>query len=278
MNFIALLLGALASFNPPIGLFLTMVYSRFSLLRKPEAPHRDLLLFFVFPLAFAALFYKQPGSLLVASDAVFGVGLVAFLFLYSFSRNARPYSAFTLGSVLIVAYGLARHFLFGPYLLQAHNQAMAEMARLYPQIMQNGEFAASLSMARRLILASWTVPQVLALFLGLVVFLNLNKARFRWSEFAVPHYYNLLILAALPLYLAPNLRTVFLNTLLSLCVVPFLQGVGVLLHWASRYVSNVFGMVLLTILIILNAILVVLVGFADIWLDLRKLNLKGTYS
>jgi uncharacterized protein YybS (DUF2232 family) len=56
------------------------------------------------------------------------------------------------------------------------------------------------------------------------------------------------------------------------------QGIGVILNWFSRLVSNPLVTLLVIALALLNLILVALLGFADTWLDFRKIRIKGTYA
>ncbi|MBW6514216.1 MAG: hypothetical protein K0B87_05615 [Candidatus Syntrophosphaera sp.] len=277
MSLIALLLGAIAAFNPFVGLILMLVYSRFLLRNLQRPPLNRILLFFVFPILFALLL-QQPGTNVLALDAVIGVGLAVLVFLRTLGRQEDPTAALVHSALLIIIYGMARHFLFGAYLIQANEQAVSEMGRLFPRFVESPDLQRSLDIMRYLLPAGWTVPQLAALFLGFVFFLHLGGSRFAWRAFSVPKYYNLLILAVLPLYFFPGLRMVFVNTLISLCVLPLIQGIGVVLHHVSRWSSNALVLVLVTVLIIFNLILVALLGFADIWLDLRKLNVKGIYT
>lgn len=278
MSLIALLLGAIAAFNPFIGLILMLIYCRYLIRNTQQSPQSKLLLFFVFPILFAALMRQQPGAMVLASDAILGVGLAALVFLGTLGKKGNPSTAMAHAAMVIIAYGIARHFLFGSYLIMANEQAISDMSRLFPQLLRNPDMQQSLDIMRYLIPAGWMVPQLVALFLGFIFFLHLGGNRFAWKRFSVPKYYNLAIIAVLPLYFFPGLRMVFINSLIALCVLPLIQGIGVILHYVSRYSSNLVVLLLLTVLIIFNLILVALVGFADIWLDFRKLHIKGIYT
>ncbi len=278
MPVIALLLGALATLSPFLGLLLMQISCRSLMLRSEGKPLNRALLWLVFPVLLAAFSYRQPGSLVFASDAIFGAGLVTLLYLHTLTRQGKPALALTHGAVLIVIYGAVRFVLFQTQLTAAHDQAMAEMNKLVPQMMQMAETQSSLTLMRMLLPASWTVTQLLALTAGHLIFLHLSGARSILREFSLPAWYNLLILAVLPLYFFPQLRDVLVNTLLALCVLPLVQGVGVLLNWLSRLASNAFIILLVLALAVFNLILVALLGFADIWLDFRKLRTKGNYA
>ncbi len=278
MPVVALLLGALATISPFLGLLLMLISLRGLLLRSEGKPQSRALLWLVFPILLAAFSYRQPGSLLIVSDAVVGAGLVSLLYLHSLTRQDKAAVALAHGAILVIVYGAARFVLFQTQLLAVHEQALAEMNKLLPQMMQMAETQNTLALTRLLLPASWTVTQLLALTAGHLIFLHLNGVRSILREFSLPAWYNLLILAVLPLYFFPPLREVLVNTLLALCVLPLVQGVGVLLNWLSRLASNAFVTLLVFALAIFNLILVALLGFADIWLDFRKLRTKGTYA
>lgn len=276
MSLLPLLLGGLAVLNPFIGLILMMIYCGLCLRYNTGNPGTSLLLFIVLPVVAATLSRQNTGILVMATDAVCGAGLASVLFVLALRRRQSLWAAFAQAAILIILYGVARYFVFGSYLSLANDQAVAELTRRLPGLYQNQNAAFALAATRYLWPASWTVPQLVALFLGFVLFQNLNGIRFDWKQVRLPGYYNLLILAVLPLYLVPALRPVFVNTLVALLVLPVIQGIGVLTSYLSSVIANKFILVLLMLVLISNFYLVALVGFADIWLDFRKTTIKGT--
>ncbi len=275
MPVIALLLGALATVSPFLGLLLMQASCRSLLLRYEAKPMGVALLWLVFPLLFAAFSHRQQDSFVFASDAFFGTGLAALVYLYSMVKLGKPPFALTFGAIMVIIYGAVRFFVFGSQLTAAHDQAINEMNKLVPQMMQMAESERSLALMRSLLPASWTIAQLFALTAGHMIFLKLKGAKSILREFRLPTYYNLFILAVLPLYFFPQLRGILVNVLLSLCFLPLVQGTGVILNWFSRLASNAFVTVMVIVLAVLNLILVALLGFADIWLDFRKLRIKG---
>lgn len=276
MNLLPLFLGGLAVLNPFVGMILMMIYCSYSLRNSIRSPLGSMLLFFVFPVIAAVLSRQMPGVVVMASDALWGVGFASILFLQALRNRHNLNSAFTQAAILIILYGAARYFLFGGYLHLANEQTIADLNKYFPQFYQNRDMQSSLAVMRYIWPSSWTVPQVVSLFLGFLLFQHLSGVKFNWREVSFPKYYNFLILAILPLYLVPSMQQIFVNTLLALLVIPVIQGMGVLLNLLSRYITNRFVLVLLMVILISNLILVALLGFADIWLDLRKLNSKGT--
>jgi hypothetical protein len=275
VNLLPLILGALATFNPFIGLILTMVYSAVGIRNGVSAPFRLLILFFAVPVIAAFLSRQLPGVAVIALDAVFGVGLVCVSFLFALRGQRSLNESFLIAAILILLYGVVRYLVFGQFLAQANEQSLAELGRMFPQFYGRSEFRSSFELMRILWPSFWILPQLVALFLGWVLFHRIIGAPFVWSKLSFPKYYNLLIVLALPLYFMPELATMFVNVLVSLSVVPFIQGVGVLIHWLNRIVANKVIMVVLLVVLLTNGILVVLVGFADIWLDFRKINSGG---
>ncbi|HQC47446.1 MAG TPA: hypothetical protein PK483_05445 [Candidatus Syntrophosphaera sp.] len=268
----------MATISPFMGLLLMLISLRGLLLRSGGKILSRALLWLVFPVLLGSFTLRQPGSLLIVSDAVFGAGLVSLLYLYSLTRQGKPAMALVHGAILVIVYGALRFFLFRTQLIAAHDLALAEMNKLVPQMMQLAKTQNTLAITRFLLPASWTVTQLLALTAGHLAFLHLSGVKSILREFSLPAWYNLLILAVLPLYFIPPLREVLVNTLLALCFLPLVQGIGVILNWFSRLVSNPLVTLLVIALALLNLILVALLGFADTWLDFRKIRIKGTYA
>jgi hypothetical protein len=111
----------------------------------------------------------------------------------------------------------------------------------------------------------------MALVLGFLLFQKLLKLTSMLNSLNFPGLYNLLIVAIIPLYLFEQTKMLFLNALLALCVIPFLQGVSVVwqrlgLVFANRVVLGIF----MIVIILYTHILLVLLGFADMWLNKRK--------
>ena len=272
MHLLPLLLGGLAVLNPFIGLILMMFYSSYGIRQSGFSPIRMLLLFLVFPLISLFTMREIPGVQLMASDAIWAVGLVTVLFLHSLRAGKSLAAAFTLAAMLIIFYGSARCFVFGDYLTHANEQAISDVTNRFPSIYKRQDMQFSISVMRYLWPASWTIPQLFSLFAGYIMFHNLNGVRFQWCKISFPKYLNFIILAILPLYMVTELHQVFVNTLLTLLVLPAIQGFSLMVDWLAKLVSSRVILAVLLLLLIPNYILISLLGFTDIWLDFRKLN------
>ncbi len=278
MPIIALLLGAVATLSPFLGLLLMQISCRNLLLQDPGRALNRALLWLVIPALAAAFSFQQPETRIFASDALVGASLAALLYLRTLVRQGKPAVALTHAAMLIVIYGAVRSMLFETQLIATYDQAVTQMSELMPQMMGMPETQGSLALMRMLLPASWSVTQLTALTAGHLIMLHLSGAKSILREFQLPVWYNLLILAVLPLYFFPPQREVMANALLALCVLPLVQGVGVILNLFSRLASNAFVTILVVALALLNLILVALLGFADVWLDFRKLRTKGIYA
>jgi len=272
VHLLPLLLGGLAVLNPFIGLILIMFYSSYGIRQSGFSPIRVLLLFLIFPLTSLFVMREIPGVQLMASDAIWAVGLVTVLFLHSLRTGKSLTTAFTLAAMLIVFYGFARCIVFGNYLTHANEQAISDVTNRFPSIYQRQDMRFYVAVMRYLWPASWTIPQLFSLFAGYILFHNLNGIRFKWRKISFPKYLNFIILAILPLYMVTELHQVFVNTLLTLLVLPAIQGFSLMVDWLAKLVSSRLILALLMLLLIPNYILISLLGFTDIWLDFRKLN------
>ena len=133
MPFISLLLGALATFNPFIGLLVMMIYSHSFFRLLTGKPVNRALMFLVFPIVMAIFTFKNPSTLIYPVDAIFGAGLVVILYLYALIKRGNPITALINAALFITVYGVMRYYLFGNLLLNALDQSFAEMEKIMPQ-------------------------------------------------------------------------------------------------------------------------------------------------
>ena len=286
MRLFALLLGAVATLDPFLGLLLGLAWVAFRLRKPEERPLRFLWQLLIVPLVFVAASLINNSSdpvrttpvIIRGLDAVFGVALPIMLYSESQRRYKNNSLALAHTAIFVSAYGIIRFLLFWRVLALALDQAIEAMAQISPQMMQNMATPQSLDLLESLLPVSWIIPQLLALFLGFILFHRLQGTRFIWKEVFFPKYCNLLILLIVPLFFFPQTQLLFVNALIALCFLPAIQGIGVVFHFFSSISSNVFLMALLVLLIAFNLFLIALIGFADIWLDLRKIKTKGYLS
>jgi hypothetical protein len=138
-------------------------------------------------------------------------------------------------------------------------------------MVDNAMFTDALPIWKAVLPSVWVITQSMALVLGFLLFQKLLKLTSMLNSLNFPGLYNLLIVAIIPLYLFEQTKMLFLNALLALCVIPFLQGVSVVwqrlgLVFANRVVLGIF----MIVIILYTHILLVLLGFADMWLNKRK--------
>jgi hypothetical protein len=83
-------------------------------------------------------------------------------------------------------------------------------------------------------------------------------------------------MAVLPLYFFDQTKVLFYNLLITLCVIPFNQGASLVWQRLSLIFTNRFISGLFMIIIVLYAnILLVLIGFANMWFSKRNLTIEG---
>lgn len=278
MFLIPLVLGSLSVFFPFIGLILLMLYAGKGVEFSLRTPLKALAAFFVLPVAILLL-DGSPSSFLPISDAVFGVGFPVLIFLIGLSRFHRTSVAFTISSLFIVAYGMWRGYYFGDVLHQSFNEVMTMARNQFPQFLDTALLEDTSAIWLAVMPSAWVVSQLLGLFAGLVVFDKQAGIEFKWSRLQLPVFYNFLIIILLPLYFITGQELVFYNVMISMAILPILQGVGVLIDFLNRILINrvMLGISLFVILINISSyILILLIGFADIWLNFRKLETGGS--
>ncbi|MDP2172772.1 MAG: hypothetical protein Q8M98_05030 [Candidatus Cloacimonadaceae bacterium] len=280
MFLIPLVLGALAIINPFISLILIMMFIGKTIEFSLISPIRAIGIFFVIPLIVIMLDSSMSTTVLV-TDGVIGVGFTAVVYLIALRGLHNMCSAFSVAAVLIVVYGICRYYFFGDYLALANERAFSEVQSSLPQLFDGDIMQKSISLIKAIWPAVWIVSHLMALFIGFILFQRQMGLRFNWQELAFPKYYVLLIIAILPLYLVPGMQMLFINAMLALCFLPFIQGIGVMLHKLSKLIANKMLRAALLVLILLNTVsylLITLLGFADLWLDLRKLHPGGNLT
>jgi hypothetical protein len=256
--------------NPFLGLILLFAYISKTVVLSMANPIKPLLMFFPLPLALLML-DANPGAQVMALDAIFAVGVVSLIFLYKLKAGIKQSEAFLIANLGLLAYGLVRYWLFGVYQLQVFDQGLEMLQTQLPLLVDNTVFTEALPLWKAILPSVWIITQSLGLALGFLLFQKLLKIPSLLSSLSFPGLYNLLIIAIIPLYLFEQTKMLFLNALLALCVIPFLQGVSVVWQrlgfvFANRIVLGIFMLVI----ILYAHIMLVLLGFADMWLNKRK--------
>ncbi len=256
--------------NPFLGLILLLAYSSKTVALSMANPIKALLMFFPLPLALLML-DANPGTQVMALDAIFAVGMVSLIFLYMLKAGKKLSEALLISNLGLLAYGFIRYRLFGVYQLQVFDQGLEMLQAQLPSMLDNTMFAEALPLWKAVLPSVWIITQSIGLAMGYLLFQKLLKIPSLLSSFNFPSLYNLLIIAIIPLYLFEQTKMLFLNALLALCVIPFLQGVSVVWQrlgfvFANRIVLGIFMLVI----ILYAHILLVLLGFADMWLNKRN--------
>lgn len=272
-----MLLGLLATQLPFISLMVMMFYCGRTIQVTLISPARALGLFFVLPLMM--LVWDNSSAIQVLSgDAVLGVGTTVMVFLYAIRRIPNLNSAFTVAAAWLISYGVIRYLLWGSFLAQTQLQGIALAQEQLSRYMDVSVLEQTTRMIQLFWPAMWTVMMLVAFFAGYILFQRQMGLRFTWQLISFPAHYNLLLIASLPLYFFASTQGIFLNILLALCVLPFIQGVGVMSNKLAVLVKNNVIRALLMVAILVNIIsyvLITLLGFADMWGDFRKINTGG---
>jgi len=278
MFLIPLVLGSLSILFPFLSVMLLMLYSGRIVSLSLSSPLKAVGSFFVVPVGIL-LFFTGTDTLLPVCDSIFGVGLPVLIFLLALSKLHRTSSALSVAVLAMALYGMWRGYYFQNLLQSSFTEVMATAQAQFPQYVNTEAMGKTYMIWKTLMPAAWTVTQALSMFIGLIMFHRQVGMSFRWSELRFPVYYNLFILAVLPLYFVPGQELWFYNAILSLSVVPILQGIGILVFYFQRFVSNriLLGISLFIILInLVSYVFLLLLGFADIWLNIRKLETGGS--
>ncbi|NLO11872.1 MAG: hypothetical protein GX122_05545 [Candidatus Cloacimonetes bacterium] len=276
MFFYPLLLGFVAISFPFLSLMGMMAIGGRSFLKTAGSLSGMLLPFFVLPLIF--LLWQPQTMMISALDAIIGVGGVCLAFLWFLKSNRSLNNAFTVSALIIIIYGLLRIFLWGPQLTELHAQAFESISGQLPAHLDAQMISSTLSIVKDFWPVYWIISQIMALFVGFIIFQRMLGIKFQWATLRFPAIYNVLFLAVLPLYFVPSVSIYFYNGLLALCAIPFLQGLAMLIQrMALIFTNNVIRAVILIILLLnfLSYPFIILFGFAGIWWNQRNIKPGG---
>ena len=257
--------------SPFLGMIMVMYISAKMLGPALVSPQRAIVLFFVMPILVLLMDGRHGDIPLIASDAIFGVGLVIYVFLLTLRRNQVLSEALLAGILVIIVYSLARMYIFGGILSKAYLEGMQMIQEQMPAFLDNEYTQLSARMWENLMPAFWGVGQIVALLIGYIIFHRTIHIPFVPADMKFTVFYNILILASLPLYMFEATKTVFVNTLILLCTVPLTQGFFLAWTFVSRIVSNnIIKSIIMFVLLIYAFIPLILIGFADSWMSSNK--------
>ncbi|MDX9827861.1 MAG: hypothetical protein RBT73_08960 [Spirochaetia bacterium] len=275
MFWFSLLNGALASFSPFLGMIMVMVFCAKTLGVSIAAPQRVLSPFFVMPLIILIL-DRSPATQLMVLDAIFGVGLIAYIFLTILRTNQILSEALLISMIGVIAYSMVRMLLFGALIAEGFDQGYELIQTQMPALLNQEYMDISMRLWKMVLPALWGVGQILALMMGFYLFHRSIKIPFRFEDMRFPVIYNLMIVAILPLYLFEPSRHIFINALILLCTVPLIQGFASVSTGLARIFSNGILRGIIMVFILLYAFIpLTLIGLADSWLGIRNINRGG---
>lgn len=277
MLFVPMLLGLLATQLPFISLMLIMFYCGRTIQLTLISPARALGLFFLMPLMLL-VWVNSVAIQVLSGDAILGVGTTVMVFMYAIRRIPNLNAAFTVAAAWLIGYGVIRYLLWGSFLAQTQLQGIDLAREQLSRLMDVSVMEQTSRMIQLFWPAMWTGMMMVALFAGYILFQRQMGLSFSWQLISFPAHYNLLLLISLPLYFFASTQGLFLNILVVLCVLPFIQGVGVMVNKLGALVKNniIRGILMVAILVnIISYVLITILGFADMWWDFRKINTGG---
>jgi len=271
-----LILGILSMLSPWLGLVLLLSFAAKSITLSLTKPLQSLVLFFLAPVTVLIL-DSDPAIRIMALDAIFGAGVVILVFLVTLKKNHVLSESLMLSFLAMAAYGILRFQFFGAYQNQLFDQGIATLKQQFSTMLDLTVLDQMLPIWKSVLPAVWIVSQGLALLTGYLIFIRLLQVPNTLQNLRFPALYNLLVIAVLPLYLFEQTKVLSINALIALCFIPLLQGISVMWNRLGIIFNNRILIGILMIIITLYAnILLVLLGFADMWLSQRNSIPGGT--
>jgi len=277
---IPFVLGLVSLFSPFLGMIFTLAYCG-KILSQTAVRQLLALLAYILTMAAIAVFDNSPAVWLNAADSIIGTGLGCLVFVLILRRCQKLTLALTILLLVQIGYYLLRSWMFAPA-IQALSLQLKPVYEMYLERMPKLDFNTdAISWIQSFLLryqtAIWGSFQILAVFLGFMLFnkYSANKQKIRYIKF--PYEVVYLMIAALMLTLIPTTRTWGLNALVCMSMFYLIQGTAVLSFvWGDYFARVKLMRTLLITAVIVNypiLILIALVGIIDNWFDFRKLNL-----
>jgi len=270
-----LIIGALSLLSPFLAIIVYMLYIAKTAEQNLTKPLPAFLLFVPVPAAML-IFDTQISTRLLCLDAIFTVGLPVLAFLLVVKYNHLLSNGFLASFIVIAAWGIVRYYLFQTYQNELFEQGIAMVKDRMPSLLDNSLMEQTLPLWKEIIPSIWIVSQSLAWLIAYLLFEWRLKVPNRIANLKFTGFYNLLIIAVLPLYYFTQTRALFLNLLISLCIIPFIQGAALVwqrlgMIFANRFISGLF----MIIIVLYANILLVLLGFGNMWFTKRNITPGG---
>ncbi|MFW5628500.1 MAG: hypothetical protein ACOCG6_04630 [Candidatus Cloacimonadaceae bacterium] len=268
MFLIPFLSGGLALINPGLALILLMFFAAKALGPALVAPYRTLLSFFILPLVFAAISSEDATSMMMSMDAIFGAGLIVYIFLITLRRNQTLTEAFLASAIMLMVYAFVRMIIFKNVLDIHLEEGMKQVAHMMPSLENMEGYGLSMRIWQEFFPVFWGIMQIFALLLGFLLFHRMIKLPLSEVTFKFPVLYNVLILAILPWCLQQAYLTYFISALLLLCTIPLIQGSFAFWGWLSRVLSsNIIKGIIMIFVLIYAFIPLTIFGYANSWVS-----------
>lgn len=267
--------GALSLLSPFLGLILYMLYVAKTAELNLTKPLQAFIMFIPIPVLLL-IFDPQTSTRLMCLDAILAVGLPVLVFLMVLKHNHILSNSFLAAFLVMFAWGMLRYYLFKNYQDQLFEQGMQVVKDKMPALLNNDLLQQTLPFWKGIIPSIWVISQAIAWLIGFLLFEGRLQIPNRIENLRFPVYFNLLIIAVLPLYFFDQTKLLFYNLLLSLCIIPFFQGAGLVWQRLGMIFSNriISGLFMLIIVLYAN-ILLVLLGFGNMWFTKRNITPGG---
>jgi len=265
----------LSLLSPFLGLIVYMLYVAKTAEVNLTKPLQAFLMFIPVPVLMLIL-DPQTSTRLLCLDAILAVGLPILVFLLVLKNNHILSNSFMAAFLVMFVWGILRYYLFRGYQDQLFEQGIQLVKDKMPALLNSDLLQQTLPLWKGIIPSIWIISQAIAWLIGFLLFEGRLQIPNRIENLRFPVYYNLLIIAVLPLYFLDQTKVLFFNLLLSLCVIPFFQGAALVWQRLGMIFSNriISGLFMLIIVLYAN-ILLVLLGFGNMWFTKRNITSGG---
>lgn len=274
-----ILAGFFAGFSPFWGLLIIIAYSYKYYLNNNLAWGGIFLAAALISIWGLAI----PDPYLASLDAIWGVGITAYLYFFFFQKSHSHQNAFMAGSLNAFVYGFARQALFSQVISKQISESskqslvlLQEMFSSNPEMQELAQMSteASLKFFQNFSVAIWFLTIFFALYFGSHWFAFRIKSFWKQDSFNLPYWSVYGLIAAMLFFIFPVTRNLGSNLLLIISAYFFVQGTAVVFYfWKLRFPANRFLWFFLLSCLLINYVFIMFLlalGLVDLWLMFRQ--------
>ncbi|MDY6915314.1 MAG: DUF2232 domain-containing protein [Candidatus Cloacimonadota bacterium] len=237
---------------------------------------------------FLGVLFPNTITTYTAYDLIFGVGIASYLIFVNIYKDFDYLRTILQVTFFYIVFGVIRYLLFQDVLTENINFIFSKYNEIIMNTYQGNE--QQMEIIRRVSEnlreffinfnpAIWIVTITVGAYLGLLLLSHKIFIKWEHKTIQMPFALIYLLLVALIFVLSDTTRKFGLNGLLVMAPLFMIQGFSLLhYYWGDFLKKYKLLLILLILAFIFNPyllLLLILIGFVDIWFNFRKIHIDG---